>query len=245
MTDTGANKIRKIAPTTGTLSAMTSGNAQVSSLTGASGVVATPPACVVVAPATWCNPNYAIDGVATSATFYGPQDITTDGTNLYVVDTWNYKVRKITPSTGTLASMTNANAVVSSLTGPANAAAVLNWTCPTPSTCGYNVPDGPTAASAVFASPQGITTDGASLYVSDSWSNKIRKIAPSTGTLATMTSTNAVVSSLTGASGVVSTAGVADGTLSGAGFNNPGPITTDGGSLFVIDLGTSLIRKIQ
>lgn len=238
VTDAVANKIRKIAPVApATLATMTSANAVVSSLTSATDL----PASSAAAACT-----LACDGTGTAATFNYPVDITTDGSNLYVADVYNYKVRKIAPPTGsTLSTMTNATAVVSSLTGPANAAAVLNWTCPTPTTCGYSIPDGPTAASAVFASPQGITTDGTSLYVSDTWSNKIRKIAPSNGTLAAVTSANAVVSSLTGASGVASTAGVADGTLSNASFNAPGPITTDGGALFVIDTGTSLIRKIQ
>ena len=35
------------------------------------------------------------NGTGTSASFYGPTGITTDGTNLYVVDYANYLIRKI------------------------------------------------------------------------------------------------------------------------------------------------------
>ena len=37
----------------------------------------------------------AANGTGTSASFYRPHGITTDGTNLYVADTFNYLIRKI------------------------------------------------------------------------------------------------------------------------------------------------------
>jgi len=37
----------------------------------------------------------AIDATGTSAQFYFPRGITTDGTNLYVADTDNHRIRKI------------------------------------------------------------------------------------------------------------------------------------------------------
>jgi DNA-binding beta-propeller fold protein YncE len=40
------------------------------------------------------------DATGTSAKFYYPRAITTDGTNLYVVDTNNHTIRKIVISTG-------------------------------------------------------------------------------------------------------------------------------------------------
>ena len=54
----------------------------------------------------------AADGTGTAATFNRPYGITTDGTNLYVADTGNNKIRQIVIATG----------VVSSLTGAANTA---------------------------------------------------------------------------------------------------------------------------
>ena len=40
------------------------------------------------------NWGYA-DGTGTSADFSVPKGITTDGTNLYVADAWNHRIRKI------------------------------------------------------------------------------------------------------------------------------------------------------
>jgi len=67
-------------------------------------------------------------------------DITTDGTYLYVVEGGGNKVRKVVIATGE----------VTTLAGPPN---------------GYA--DG-VGASALFSEPGGITTDGKSLFVSDS-----------------------------------------------------------------------------
>ncbi|MBI5236003.1 MAG: hypothetical protein HY886_07130, partial [Deltaproteobacteria bacterium] len=35
------------------------------------------------------------DGTGSDARFYNPYGLTTDGTNLYVVDTYNHTIRKI------------------------------------------------------------------------------------------------------------------------------------------------------
>jgi sugar lactone lactonase YvrE len=95
----------------------------------------------------------AADGAGTAATFNWAQDITTDGTNLYVADSGNNKIRQIVIATG----------VVSSLTGTAN-----NW-------MGSGTLDG-TASTALLNNPIGVTSDGQSLYVVDSSNNTIRKI---------------------------------------------------------------------
>ncbi|NNM69928.1 MAG: hypothetical protein HKM00_08220 [Gallionella sp.] len=95
----------------------------------------------------------ATDGTGTAATFNRPYGITTDGTNLYVVDQSNCKIRKIVIVTG----------VVSSLTGVANTAGTWGAT------------DG-AAAAALFNYPTDITSDGSSLYVVDQGNNEIRKI---------------------------------------------------------------------
>ena len=39
--------------------------------------------------------NGSTDATGTSAQFYYPKGITTDGTNLYVSDTYNHRIRKI------------------------------------------------------------------------------------------------------------------------------------------------------
>ena len=98
------------------------------------------------------------DVTVTSATFNNPRAITTDGTNLYVADNSNHKIRKIVISTG----------VVTTLAG---------------STQGFQ--DG-TGTSAKFNNPHGIITDGTNLYVADSVNYKIRRIVISTGVVTTL-----------------------------------------------------------
>ncbi len=217
VTDQYNNKIRKIAPSSGTLSAMTNATAVVSSLTGLANTAVTA--------------GHA-DGAGTGASFHFLFHITTDGTNLYVVDGVNGKIRKIAPSSGTLSAMTNANSVVSSLTGAQNAVVAVG------------AADG-AAATATFNNPVSITTDGTSLYVADTFNNKIRQITPSSGTLSAMTSANAVVSSLTGAANTAVTGGAVNGAGINASFRNPWGITTDGTKLYVDDSNNNLIRIIQ
>jgi sugar lactone lactonase YvrE len=215
--DTGSNKIRKVVIATGF----------VSSLTGPAntGVVMNS-TCLNVAPWT-CTPPNPVDGAGATATFWNPQGITTDGTNLYVADTSSNKIRKVVIATG----------FVSSVTGAADTGVVMNSTClnVAPWTCTPPIPVDGAGTTATFLNPQGITTDGTNLYVTDSGSNKIRQIVISTN----------VVSSVTGAANTFSTAGFTDGPAASASFNYPAGITTDGGALYVIDLYTYTIRKIQ
>jgi len=274
VTENNNNKIRMITPTGGaTLATMTSANAVVSSLTGtantsmgggatdgpASGATFTGPCGIAYASGSlYVVDTYnekirminlssamvstvagngsigAADGTGTAATFYYPAGIATDGANLYVADWWNNKIRKIAPAGGaTLATINAASAVVSSLTGAANTG------------MGAGTTDG-VASAAAFNNPAGIATDGANLYVSDGWNNKIRKIAPTGGaTLATINAASAVVSSLTGAANTGMSPGFADGAASSATFYDPVGIASDAsGHLFVADYVNSTIRMI-
>lgn len=158
--------------------------------------------------------NSATNGTGTSARFNNPNGITSDGTSLYVADSGNRVIRRIDMTTG----------VVTTLAGSGLAG----------STDGIGI-------GASFSTPNGITTDGASLYVADSGNNRIRKITPLTGTLSAMTSANAQVTTLAG-SGSMIFADNATGTI--AGIRSPYGITTDGAILYVTD-GSNRIRKID
>ena len=94
------------------------------------------------------------DGSGLAARFIGPEQITTDGTNLYVTDVSNNTIRKIVIATG----------VVSTLAG-------------SPGVSGSNDGIGSTAR---FNGPFGITTDGTSLYVTDFCNSTIRRIRAQT-----------------------------------------------------------------
>jgi len=89
------------------------------------------------------------NGTGTSASFNLPYGITTDGTNLYVVDTSNHLIRKIVISTGAVTTVAGTGS-----SGSANG----------------------TGTSASFNGPTGITTDGTNLYLADSNNHLIRKI---------------------------------------------------------------------
>jgi sugar lactone lactonase YvrE len=271
--DSGNSEIRKIAPSSGSLSAMTSANAVVTTLAGSS------------------TNTGAADGTGTAATFNWPSGITTDGTSLYMTDPSNQKIRKITPSSGSLSAMTSANAVVTSLTGASGVPVTAGAADGAGATASFNYPNGITTdgtslyvadtnnnkirkiviatgevssltgaanvavisgaadgagATASFSYPDDITTDGSHLYVLDTSNNKIRMIAPSSGSLSAMTNANAAVSSITGASGVPATSGATDGAAGTATFSTGlYGITTDGSSLYVTDEGNNLIRKIH
>jgi len=144
------------------------------------------------------------DGTGVAATFHYPGWITTDGTNLFVADSQNNAIRKAVITTG----------VVTTLAGTAAGAP---WAA-----------DG-TGADARFFIPDGITTDGVNLFVTDSDNHTIRKVVIATG----------VVTTLAGTAGSL---GAVDGTGVAARFHYPGGITTDGTNLYLTDNNT--IRKV-
>ena len=151
------------------------------------------------------------DGTGTAATFNNPIGITTDGTNLYVAENLNHKVRQIVIGTW----------VVTTLAGPA----------PGSQTAGYV---NGAAHTAEFRPLTGITTDGTSLYVPD-FNQVIRKVDIASGT----------VSTLVGAAPPLVAPAEIDGVGAAARFNKIHGIATDGKSLFVVDVGSNTIRRVQ
>ncbi len=159
------------------------------------------------------------DGTNSAALFYGPQNLTVDSQgNLYVADSYNSVIRKLTP-VGT-------NWVVTTIAGQ---------------------PDNPSYAdgtngTALFFIPYGLAFDNTgNLYVSDNavlnpdlGGSTIRKLTPM--------GTNWVVTTIAGSP---TASGATDGTNSDALFNSPLSIATDSaGELFVADAGNGLIRKL-
>ncbi|MFO7695517.1 MAG: hypothetical protein R6V57_20715 [Vicinamibacterales bacterium] len=102
-------------------------------------------------------------GPATSARLNQPGGITFDlAGNLYIADTYNHRVRKVSASTGFISTVAG--------TGVADF-------------CG----DGAPAGEACLNSPQAVTLDGAGhLYVADAANYRIRRVDAGTGVIATV-----------------------------------------------------------
>ncbi len=198
------------------------------------------------------------DGTGTAASFKYPIGITSDGTNLFVADTFNNTIRKIVITAGTVTTLAGASA--SGAVNDTGSAARFNEPYGITTTDGttlyvsdfgnnmirsINVATGTvttlagvsTAGSkddigtkASFSGPRGITTDGANLYVADSGNHTIRKIVIATGTVTTLAGS--------------STTGKTDNNGTSATFYTPDGLTCDGTNLYVTDSTNHNIRKI-
>jgi hypothetical protein len=159
--------------------------------------------------------NTYADGTNQAARFNLPFKIAVDSeNNLFVADYYNANIRRLTPA-GT-------NWVVTTITGAAGiGAASMSST------------DGQ-GTNALFTGPCGVTLDaGGNLYVTDDYSNTIRKVAP--------LGTNWYVTTLAGQPNI---AGAADGTGRAALFQGPSDIAIDAtGSLVVLDKLNNTIRQ--
>jgi DNA-binding beta-propeller fold protein YncE len=148
------------------------------------------------------------DGTGSAARFYVPKGVSTDGIgNIYVADTGNSTIRKITPE-----------GVVSTVAGSPS--------FPPGSSNGM-------ASLARFNHPYGLAVDaGANVYVADTVNNTIRKVTP-----------EGIVTTLAGTPGQQ---GFADGAGPNASFFRPYEVAVDGsgGNIYVSDTDNNTIRKI-
>jgi hypothetical protein len=231
-----------------------SGNNSISQVTSA-GTVTT----LAGRPGTFGSAN----GPGSTARFNQPSGVALDGAgNIYVGDTLNHTIRKVTPA-----------GVVTTLAGQAGSAGSANGT----------------GSAARFNQPWGVAVDNAgNVYVGDSWNHTIRKVTPA-GVVTTLagspgspgsadgTNSNArfngpnqlavdsgtnifvadgnntirrvtpvgsnwVVTTLAGRAGI---SGSVDGTNSAARFDTPYGVALDGaGNLYVADTYNSLIRQM-
>jgi sugar lactone lactonase YvrE/predicted small secreted protein len=148
----------------------------------------------------------ATDGNGAAALFNTPNGITTDGTNLYVADFGNHTIRRVVIATG----------AATTLAGSAGSSGATDGTGP----------------AARFDYPNGMTTDGSNLYLTDSDNHTIRKVETATG----------AVTTLAGSAGLK---GATDGNGSVARFTYPNGITTDGTNLYIVDTYNNTIRTMQ
>jgi sugar lactone lactonase YvrE len=190
-----------------------------------------------------------VDGTGSAAQFNGPLGLTTDAAgNVYVADTGNNEIRKITSSAvvTTLAQAPLAQAVAVDVAGNVYAPGDLSglpWVCgilkftPAGVATTFAGTDGPSCgsadgigAAAQFRDAEGIAIDGAgNLYVADTYNYTIRKITP-----------DSVVTTLAGQVGVP---GSADGKGAAAQFVLPSALVADAaGDVYVADATT--VRKV-
>ena len=202
----------------------------------------------------------AADGAGTAATFNGPFGLGVDTSgNIYVADTYNEKIRKVTPA-GVVTTVAGSGNTGSTDGPAANASFATPYgvavdtagdiyvadhdnekirkiaggvVTTVAGTGAAGAQDGP-GATATFSGPRGITTDASgNVYVSeiDNGGNKIRMITPA-----------GVVSTIAG-TGV---AGSMNGAALSATFNGPSGVTFDAsGNIVIPDANNSLMRKIS
>lgn len=202
------------------------------------------------------------DGQGIDARFNAPKGIAVDTNgNLFVADTGNHTVRKITPD-GTVTTYAGAPGVSGAANGGASTARfnspfgvmvdksntvyvadTLNNTIRVITTTGVvSTLAGKagvagaldkTGTAATFTSPVSLAMDSSgNIYVADTGNFCIRKIA-----------SGAVVSTLAGSAGL---SGSANGTNTTARFNTPYAVTVDGNdNIYVGDTGNSILRKIS
>ena len=200
------------------------------------------------------------DGQGSAASFYNPEGVAVDaGGNVYVADTYNCTVRRITPA-GTVTTVAGIVGTQGSADGPAATAtfsAISSIAVDTAGnvyiadpfnntirklavgvvstlagTAGVSGGADGTGAAAQFNHPSGVAVDaGGTIYVADTLNDTLRRVTPA-----------GIVTTLAGTAG---TSGATDGAGSAARFNSPVGVRVDAsGTIYVADNGNSAIRKV-
>ena len=209
-----------------------------------------------------------VDASGTAARFENPRGVAVDSTgNIYVADTFEESIRKITPA-GVVTTIAGQNGIPGSADGTGSAAGfdipygvavdsagnvyiadsgnnTIRFMTPggvvtTIAGLAHNAGSANGVGSAArFNSPRALAVDSAgNIYVADTNSSTIREIVPtSSGGPITWT-----VSTISGLAGTV---GTANGNISTARYNHPAGIACDGnGDLYIADSTNFLIRKL-
>ena len=147
----------------------------------------------------------AADGMGPGASFYYPYSLALAGAHLYVTDTCNHTIRKIEIAGMQVTTVAGQAGVSGSGDGIGHAA-------------GFHYPDG-------------ILSDGTTLYICDTSNNTIRSMNLSTRAVVTM-------------AGTAGSSGVTDGTGTLPRFRGPRGVGISGDQLFVSDYVSHTVRRI-
>lgn len=235
---------------------------EVSTLAGAPGVVG------------------SVDGTGAAARFSFPFAITTDGINLYVTEPFVGHIRKVNIASGKVTTLAAGLFLTAGITTDNKD---LYVTVPTRNVvykvamsgvvsvfAGKEGEAGDIAATRAdtrFTSPNAITTDGKSLYLSDDGLHKVVELSLTQDNVALFFAGGGSTSMITDGKGLFLSAGAVvarldiitkapsivaghvlgyvDDTGTGASFGGPMGLTSDGASLFVYDGVNGVVRRIQ
>ena len=205
------------------------------------------------------QPYGSADGIGEAASFFQPEGIATDASgNVFVADSFNNKIRKITPAgvvttlagsgnqgsadgIGTAASFSYPYDVAVDASGNVFVADRGNnkirkitpaGVVTTFAGSGFTGSADGSGTAASFSSPRGLAMDASgNLFVADLFNNKIRKITSA-----------GVVTTLAGSG----SAGSVNGTGTSASFSSPSDVAVDAsGNVFVADSNNYKVRKIS
>jgi len=205
------------------------------------------------------------DNNGVGATFNHPSAITTDGTDLYVTDSFNFTIRKInieSQKVELVAGLAGTSGAVDAASGPNARFNILSGittdgkylyvtdsyntirkvdkvtgaTSTLAGTAGVVGSADGTGAAASFNLPARITTDGSDLYVTDFNNRTIRRISIATGEVKTIVGNADAPPGRTDATGLSGTSAL---------FYQLNGITMDGTNLYVTDSYNNTVYKIQ
>ncbi len=221
------------------------------------------PAGVVTTLAGLARSGGSVDGTGSAARFYWPSGVAVDSAgNVYVADTYNNTIRKVTPAgvvttlagragswgsadgTGSAARFDYPSGVAVDSAGNVYVADLSNHTIRKVTPAGVvttlaglagssGSADG-TGSAARFRQPSGVAVDSAgNVYVADNANNTIQKVTPM-----------GVVTTVAGRAGILNSDS-ADGTGNAAQFEYPSGVAVDSaGNVYVADTVNATIRKV-
>ncbi len=207
-------------------------------------------------------------GPATAAQIYWPAGMCKNSSgDLLVTDQWSHVIRRISATTGNISTIAGTGVMASNGNGgPATAAALYSPSCicvdasdniffteygsgtirridaitgiiTTVAGTGVNATstDGGAATSSALNKPEGLVVDnGGNIYVADVNSRRIRKVDAGTGIITTIAGTG--ISGLEGDGGPATNAKIRNAT---------DIAINDSGDIYISDLSSSVIRKIN